>query len=188
MTIQSFSNQALAYGASSPILNPDNQGQKHTSIYLGKPVRAIARFAFGITAVTIIPAVGTFYHLAKTIQCSIAYGTAEKTNERSKAWKHLKAGLVDGFIAATHILALGIIPLALANYIPQEIARINRLPNHIDPRLRPFEFLTAVIACEFAKTTTYSLIGFAAIIGIPALIRPIAFTLFPDSYKANMDQ
>src|SRR6266403_1656495 len=116
MTIQSFSSQALASGASSPILNPNNQEQGNASIYLGKPVRAAARFVFGITAVTIIPTLGTFYHLAKTIQCAIAYGAADKANERTKAWQHLKAGLVDGRTAATHILALGIIPLILANY------------------------------------------------------------------------
>ena len=189
MRIESFSSQALAYGASSPILNPVNQGQKNVNIYLGKPVRAAARFIFGITAVTIIPTIGTFYHLTKTIQCTIAYGSMDTAHERSKAWKHLKAGFVDGFIATTHILALGVIPAVLANYVPQELARINRFSNPNDlGSLIALTLTGGYLISGLADATVYSLVGCASIAGAAALIKPILFTVFPHIYKAKIDQ
>lgn len=106
MTIQSLYREAVDWSANSNLLNPNNAGQGRISIYLGKPVRAIARLIYGLVISTIIPAIGIAFHLFKTIDQALLSTSAsdpDKAAIRNKSWDHLKCAGKDALVFATTV-------------------------------------------------------------------------------------
>jgi hypothetical protein len=90
--IRPLCKDALTAGANSNWLNPKNGGQGRISIYLGKPIRAIARVVYGIACITIVPVIGLFYHTGQAIKNTFISG------QQVRAWSHLKAAGQDAYI------------------------------------------------------------------------------------------
>jgi hypothetical protein len=94
----SFSGRGLFWAANSNLLNPPNVYQGYAQIFLGKPLRFIARLVYQI-AIVIVGPFGLLYHLAMALINKVRSISAEDDENKLKfnllAFEHLKASLHD---------------------------------------------------------------------------------------------
>lgn len=99
--------EALQIGAYHHLLNPENLGQKRSSIYFGKPFRVIVRFVYGIICFTIIPIIKLFWYILKGIDLLIIKKSKENEEAvKKEAIYYFKTALID-ILTATLVITHG---------------------------------------------------------------------------------
>jgi hypothetical protein len=99
----SFTGQFLYALTSSDVLNPPNRDQERTSIYFGKPLRAVVRMVVALIVPIFASLVGTVYHAIKTIALKIEAKKHQEDSVKHKeidrlAQAHGYAALIDATV------------------------------------------------------------------------------------------
>ncbi len=94
----SFTGTCLLEGAQSMTLNPPNQSLNTTTdIWIGKPLRFVARIVYLVVISIIVAPVGFLYHAGAAIYRGCQAIPEEENQQLFKdlSWEHLKASLQD---------------------------------------------------------------------------------------------
>lgn len=203
-------SQALSYGAHSSWLNPSNERQSKVNTYLCKPIRFVERLIYGTISVTLIPALGTFYHAGNSAHQGIkalrAYIHHDKNLAKickQRSWEHLKSSFKDGSVALFHIVGCIALPILGKMWVSQKLTKIRQIPEVPRQGVGGFENpagnaikegmyqITKGLLEDSAEVESAALIGGSIVFVIVysavalAFSPAIRFAFHPDKYKLS---